>query len=382
MNPILSIVVPTKNRYYYLTFLVRYFHEIINKNIELIIQDNSDIDTNDEFVLCLNKINDLRIKYHYTPKDISVVENCDLAIKNAGGEYILMLGDDDIFSKKIISYIERMPKDIDGLLTQKGIFTWPDVKPRFYGEKLSGKFKFKQFIGIENAVDVDKNFNKILSRGGTLLENMPCVYHGIIKRERLDDIFKITKSYFPGPSPDMANAAALALICKKIIMVDTPFVVAGHSISSAGGKGAQGQHYGSIETIKHLPKDTAKNWSSSVPFYWSGLTIYAESFIKGVSNIGESERLRKLNLNYLYASCLVFDKNYKRSIKETIKKQKISFYDRITIKFYYTKVWLNRINFHIKNNLSLIILPAKHKNNILMVTDTYQLANYLDNIID
>ena len=41
MKTILSIVVPTKNRFYYLEFLVKYFNSINSNEIELIIHDNS-----------------------------------------------------------------------------------------------------------------------------------------------------------------------------------------------------------------------------------------------------------------------------------------------------------------------------------------------------
>lgn len=69
MNKLLSIVVPTKNRYYYLTYLLKYFYLIESDEIELIIQDNSDEKNEKEaFVSYLSPINYLSVKYEYNNK--------------------------------------------------------------------------------------------------------------------------------------------------------------------------------------------------------------------------------------------------------------------------------------------------------------------------
>ena len=47
-SPLLSIVVPTKNRYYYLLKLIELVESIGSPELELVIQDNSD--DNDEFL--------------------------------------------------------------------------------------------------------------------------------------------------------------------------------------------------------------------------------------------------------------------------------------------------------------------------------------------
>ena len=107
----LSIVVPTKNRHFYLEFLVNYFKSINSNEIELIIYDNSSIDLRKKFISFLSSIKDERIKYFQDNKELSQTENCDLAVSKACGEYISLLGDDDIFSKHILTYIEQWIKD-------------------------------------------------------------------------------------------------------------------------------------------------------------------------------------------------------------------------------------------------------------------------------
>ena len=133
----LSIVVPTKNRHFYLKYLVNYFKSINSNKIELIIYDNSSIDLRQKFISFLSSIKDDRIRYLQDNKELSQTENCDLAVSKASGEYISLLGDDDIFSKHILTQIEQWSEDeIEVILPVKGTYLWPDVKPRLYGNKL------------------------------------------------------------------------------------------------------------------------------------------------------------------------------------------------------------------------------------------------------
>jgi hypothetical protein len=385
-KPLLSIVVPTKNRYYYLEFFVNYFHSIQSDEIELIIQDNSDLGTNTGFILFLDTIDDPRISYAYTSDDISVVENCDFGIARSKGEYVTLIGDDDIFSKHLLDYVEVCKNNsVDAILPIKGIYTWPDVQPRFYKNNLSGQFRVANFSGKSKQKNVISIQKKVLKLGGTDILDLPRVYHGIVKSSLLNKVYADSGSFFPGPSPDMANAIALCKYVTNYIVLDVPLIVSGHSVTSAGGQGAQGQHYGDISKIKHLPKDTAANWNSKVPFYWSGNTIYAESVIQALKRMKMEHYLKDFDFEYLYASCYVFDPKFKIQISNTISSQYRgnSILKRLMISFYIMKVWSKRIAFHLNNNLSLL-LPGlfKQKNTLFQKNNIFDVAILNDELID
>lgn len=358
MRPLLSIVVPSKNRHYYLKFLVEYFKSVRSDKIELIIHDNSESSSIYDFESVIQSCNDSRIKYFYSLDELSVIENCDYAISKATGEYVAMIGDDDIFSKHIIEFTEKFKEEgIDAILPIKSSYTWPDVKPRLYGDMMSGVYSIKNFNIRRTKIDVKKELDNVLKLGGTQILDLPRVYHGIMKREILENIYKETNSYFPGPSPDMANAIAACKFIGKYEIIDLPLIISGHSILSTGGQGAQGQHYGEIDKIKHLPKNTASNWCENVPFYWSGSTIYAESVIKALNRTSMKGSLEKLNFEYLIANCLVFDTNFKDRVYEVYNGKSIKFKGKV--KYYVLLIWIKRIKFHLKNNLSLLIPGLK-----------------------
>src|SRR5207245_10819585 len=102
---------------------------------------------------------------------------------------------------------------------------------------------------------------------------MPRAYHGIVLRERLEEVRAQAGTSFPGPSPDMASAVALSLRITSVAAVDYPIFVDGASPRSTGGMGAAKQHEGALEDRDFLPSSSVKGWSRVVPRFWSGTTI-------------------------------------------------------------------------------------------------------------
>ena len=209
-------------------------------------------------------------------------------------------------------------------------------------------FKLKK-----TSIDIKKELEDVLNFGGVKILNLPRIYHGIIRRDILEKIYIETNSYFPGPSPDMANAVAICKYIDKYEMIDVPLIISGHSKTSGGGQGAQGQHYGEISKLSFLPKDTAANWNEDVPFYWSGSTIYAESVIQALKRTNRIDLIKKFNFEYLIANCFVFDTHFKVRIDKVYSDKSTLF--KFKVNYYIILIWLKRINFHLFNNLSLII---------------------------
>ena len=378
----LSVVVPTKNRHYYLKYLINYFKLINSDKIELIIYDNSDSVLREEFILFLNKVNDKRINYYEDDNEMSQTENCDMAVSKAKGEYITLLGDDDIFSKHILEYINewRLNK-VDVVLPIKGVYFWPDIKSRLYGDKQSGRFKVGQFTNKIEKIQTKNILNRVLKKGGSEILNLPRIYHGIVSKELLDKIYLAIGTYFPGPSPDIANAIALSKYSKNYIIIDLPLIISGQSKLSAGGKGAAGNHYDEISKVKQLPKNSAEIWSEKIPFYWSGKTIYAESTLKALEKMNMKQAIDHFNYEYLYASCLVFDIRYKDRIIKCISEH-IKLFNRIKILYYFILIWVDRLFFHLKNNLVLLFPKSKKfQNRVFYENNTFDIAIINDSLI-
>lgn len=315
--PLLSIVVPSKNRYEYLNSFVDAFISCDISHFELVIQDNSHIQ-NAEFAKKLLDCGDIRIKYNYNSEWLSVVDNCDLGVSHANGKYICMIGDDDglVFSLVSLAISEAIKTNADAMIFNKAEYYWPDTKHAVWKDALAGKVFYKKYTGAIKEIDVERELMTVLSKGAaTTLGKMPRIYHGIVKKEVLEKLHQRTGSYFPGPSPDMANSVGLSLLVKKLIEIDLPAVISGHGKKSTGGMGGEKLHHGRIEEQRHLPVKTSELWSECIPKFWSGATIYAESARLALERSGS---VLKINYPYLWAFCLVFETNYTESIVRVV----------------------------------------------------------------
>jgi glycosyltransferase involved in cell wall biosynthesis len=370
-NILLSIIIPTKNRQIYLFKVLEIINEYKLDNIEVVIQDNSD----DKSILSNFIENDfnksLNIKYFYSDKNLSQGGNAELAVSNSRGEYICFIGDDDCFTKDIVNAVSWMKENnIEVLITKKPNYSWSDLKHKNLGNNFSGLLKTYRYSGEHVWKDSIVELKKCLKSGGQNILELPQFYHNIVKRDVLEKVFVKAGSYFPGPSPDMAIAIALTSVVNRYVKIDYPIVISGKASGSVGGLGAKGLHFGEIKDIKMLPSNTAETWSDGVPFYWSGATIYADSLFKSLKATGNENLISKFNYNYLYATCFVYDVNYRdRIIKSFFANKKSSIF---LILYSFFLVWLNRFIVYFSNRV-LIFFPTK----ILYYSNIFELKDAL-----
>lgn len=331
-NIILSIVIPTLNRYETLLPLLRALCNFGDDNFEIIIQDNSS--ENKPFIDYYNYNFDSRIKYFHSNRKLSAIENCDLAVSQANGTYISFIGDDDGVSEKIIQCCVWMKENnVDSVFFNRAIYTWPGTNHFFKLNNFSnGKLIINKITGSVLRLDVKDEYLKIIKSGGQSMYNAPRVYHGIVKKECLDHLYADLGTYFPGPVPDMSNCIALTKYVNNHFYIDLPLIITGQSSKSMSGLNANRKHQGEINSQKTLPGTTADKWYSKIPFYWSGPTIWAQAAIEASSCIGV-DALEKFNFAKLYAFCFAFTSKmyYSRvfklilSEKNVFNKCKLSF---------------------------------------------------------
>jgi glycosyltransferase involved in cell wall biosynthesis len=100
MRPVLTIAIPTFNRAFYLAILLKQLNKEIpslldSKAIEIIISDNaSDDDTQDVVNYAIE--NGLEINYFRNIKNIGSDRNIAQCFNMASGNYVLIIGDDDV----------------------------------------------------------------------------------------------------------------------------------------------------------------------------------------------------------------------------------------------------------------------------------------------
>lgn len=368
-SPLLSIAIPTKNRYEYLIPCLRTLITLKQKfdSIEIVVQDNNS--DNDQFLEFLNS-NSRYISYHHTPESISVVDNCDLAIANCTGEFICFIGDDDSVPDAIVDVCRWMhDNDIESCLGTIARFNWPDMqflRHQFKNLSIPGP---KRYTGPR---DVNTIRNTVLRKGGIEMMDLPKVYHAIVSRKALLRLKQTCGSFFPGPSPDMANAIGLTLILKNHIIIDTPVIVSGFSFKSTGGQGSRGAHHGRIEDISHLPKDTAAQWDERIPRYWTAETIYAESILKAITRCGFNQYTDLFNFPALYAAIAMYHTSLFNIVLPFINTGNFMY-----VATRYIQIFLKRSGNFIKNILEtkLNISSQTTFDNVSNIEDAVRIVN-------
>ena len=338
---LLSILVPTKNRYETLINVIDYLSTLDDKLVEIVIQDNSD---NNSYHL--KKLNGLakkdNFKYFHSNQNLSVVENFDQGVLNCSGEYICSIGDDDAVMPYILKIVKWMKNNkILSMNGYKPSYFWPNQKTSLISSNKSGSLKFKNWSNEISNFKVDSILKNVTSKGGTVMDKIPSIYHGVIHRSILKKIYYNAETHFPGPSPDMANAIAITKYIERHYFINLPIFISGKSVKSTGGQGIIHEHVAVIEDVPHLPKNTSNEWDSRIPKYWTGPTIWAESIVKVSQKLNLSQI--EINFNYLYS--YIFTYHFKDR-KVIFKNFEVSLYNKFICFYYVILIFINRaINF-------------------------------------
>lgn len=298
---LLSIVVPTKDRYKYLKYLINLVAGLKSDEVELVIQDNSDDNT--EFIRYLNELKYDFIRYDHTSGQIPMAINSDKAILNSSGDYVCFLGDDDGFTKYLLDCVKWMEKNgMEAVKSAHVLYYWPDVSQGSEKAAPSATILCKRFTGNVSFPNPVEELKKVLKKGITDRGNMPLVYHSIVSRKALDKVYEMTGTFFPGNSPDISNAVALSLTIKKFAIIDLPLAFSGCSVYHSGGVYATGKKgQPEISEIPWFRPDAEMKWDKKVPRVASNTLIWADSAINALKSMGREDLYDMVNFNKMYS---------------------------------------------------------------------------------
>jgi glycosyltransferase involved in cell wall biosynthesis len=305
-DKLISVIIPTKNRYdclFPVVLAILKYSEA--HDIELIIQDNSD--DNKKGLIFFEQLNDTRVKYFYQVESLSIQDNTIFAIDNASGRYLIFIGDDDLVSPyiyDIAKFIDKM--NIKCLVYNAAYYWWNTIdfkKENYFHRKNALWLPNNQSLKLIER-STNSELDLMLNSGAGIFLKLPKFYHGIVRRDVLDEIKEATGTYLPGPSPDIAFSTALSLVLDKYYYINFPLSVFGASSNSGGGLTARKQHFGKIEDQKFLPKNMIDNWDQWIPKVWSEKTIYAQS-VTDVLKVFKSKK--KFNYLSFYANMLAYE---------------------------------------------------------------------------
>ncbi len=291
MSYLLSIVIPTKDRYEYLEQLIDLILDFQSSEIEMVVQDNTY--DNDRILRYLENRDTSNIRYNHISEQISISLNSDKAILNSSGKYVCFIGDDDGVTRYIVDCVKWMDsKGIGILRSEYAIHKWPSYhSPKMMN--ISGTLLTGEFDNKCTEHDSLESLKKLLSSGINNLKDMPKVYNGIVRRDILDKVFNKCGTFFPGPSPDMANAVSLCIVENKFYKINSPIIIGGHSSHLGGDTHRYTKNWGPLNEQRFISQKDQDEWSDMIPKVWSSCTVWPQSAISALIAMDE-ERLLSL----------------------------------------------------------------------------------------
>ena len=150
------------------------------------------------------------------------------------------------------------------------------------------------------------------------------MYHGIVKKERLDTILTKTGCYFDGLTPDIYIAGALTYVCDKIVELNQSLTISGVCPKSGSADSDTGRHTGNLEDAPHFKGHECYKWFKEVPYVYSIETIWAETFLHVLHNFGDEKKIPSINICLLDGICYYKYPQLRNQILKHAKLYKIS----------------------------------------------------------
>ena len=231
-NPLLSIIIPTREHAETLPYTLRTALDQTSENFEVIVCDNFSQDNTAEVVRSLS---DPRLRLINPGRRLSMCDNWDFALLHAAGDYVMFLGDDDGIVPGALDKLEASILTTHGLAYcwPRPAYIWPmDGKPaRFIGLPCTTQ---ASEVNLENLARV------VVSMGGWRWRLIPCMYHSAVVKRIPDSIRQKTGRVFHSMSPDVFMSMAVPVFAKTAIDLGYCVSVLGNSQKSNGAIGLIG----------------------------------------------------------------------------------------------------------------------------------------------
>jgi glycosyltransferase involved in cell wall biosynthesis len=345
-QPLLSIIIPTKNGHNTILYAINSIITIESNEIEIIIQDCSNNDTLKE-IINKNFSNDPRIKYFYSSEELSMIQNWDKAISNTTGKIIYGIGDDDAVLPAVLEIAKWMDSSlINAVTTLRVQYIWNDA---YLGTFANSRLTLPiNFNGKIFSIDLNKEYLKKVKNCGFGYNNyLPNIYHGFISKKILDLHKNKTNYYLNGTSMDVYTAFVLPVYLNELFYIDYP-----SSILGASGK-SNSNRFVTKKSQDHFKEFKNYNSISFLPKVFNAEVSITESTIQALKDTNQSHLIENMNLALIYAKCASFEplklfKFYKSYIFYKNHDNYWHHFFIIFIKFYKIEVKQNIVKLFVK----------------------------------
>jgi len=238
-HPLLSVVIPTRERAETLQYTLRTALDQESRRFEVIVSDNASQDNTAEVV---NGVSDSRLRLINPGRRLSMSDHWDFALLHATGDYVLFIGDDDGVVPGALDKLQASILGSDSLVYfwPRPIYNWP-----VYGEPARTIFLPPTTRASE--INLEHLARLAVSMGGWKYARIPSVYHSAVARRIPDAIREQTGRVFHSTQPDVFTAMAVPVFAKTAIDLGYYVTLLGQSQKSNGVAMGRGDRQGYFE---------------------------------------------------------------------------------------------------------------------------------------
>lgn len=230
-----SFLIPSKNRLEFLRYAIDSILRQQYQDFEIIISDNA---SEQDYAGFVDKIGDSRIIYQRLSEPVSVTENWRRTLARAGGDYVLMLGDDDALTPWFL------PR-ISDILNTKGHpeivyfpayhYCYPNVMPSESAGYLIDVRNSVFIMGRNEPFFLSSEEAQHVAKAGCDFRYLFGFnsQHFLFKADFLQRLSYLG-GVFQSPYPDTFAAIVTFLKAKSILVVPYPMTIIGISPKSFG----------------------------------------------------------------------------------------------------------------------------------------------------
>ncbi len=236
-----SIVIPARNSAATLRYTVMTCLEQSYKgDYEIIISDNSTNNNCEVYNLC-QELNDDRIVYLKTPRDLHLPKSFEFAYLHTKGEYVLALGSDDgllPWALEILDAVTKTYPEEKVIQWERGFYAWPGFGGQEHQFVVPGEYEkgnLRLFYRTRDAYlegVIEQPSNMYL---------LPMLYiNSCFKRTHLEGLINKTGRLWDGVCQDIYMGVTTAAMYPKILNMRYPLSIAGMSSGSVGANANKG----------------------------------------------------------------------------------------------------------------------------------------------
>ena len=201
MNPIISILVPTRNRPLQLASLISIIRRCTDVRIEFLISDNSDLPS--------HQISSFENVTFFRPEQVlNMTDHWNFLFHKAKGKYITFVGDDDAFLPtalvQLCDSLEQIDPDL--VWTQTAGYGWPS------GDSF-GNF-FQSIRRKSERIDLSKARLRLLKLESL---DLPIPYnYALVKKDVIVEFLQknLNENFFSSRVPDVNSGVKILFLAK------------------------------------------------------------------------------------------------------------------------------------------------------------------------